>query len=306
LNLSEPVETMTGSGTIRYLHRSYTVTFFPEKLVQTELAIEALREVDSGLTLTRSPAAPDGFEVKIGLDGLLTHTVRFQALQPASVPPRVALVIGGLGDDLRLAREFVSIDAPIALGVRPARPFSKEVAELARLFDREVLLDLSLVGQDPHGEPDAGVIPLDGRLRSRLERALESVPHAVGVTAEMDKGLARDPARLELLLVELKRRELFCVSDVSNPQRFGAAESVVGARVASKLFVAPETKPAALRERLEAVVSRIDSDGVTVTVTQPSTETLDVLRAIPRRWQNKGIDMVPVSSLLRTVVAQVP
>ena len=84
LNLSEPVETMTGSGTIRYIHRSYTVTFSPEKLVQTELAIEALREVDAGLTLARSPTEADGFEVKIGLDGLLTHTVRFQALQPAS------------------------------------------------------------------------------------------------------------------------------------------------------------------------------------------------------------------------------
>jgi len=305
LDLSDPAETMTGSGSIRYLHRSYRVTFHPEKQVETELAIEALREVDPGLTLSRTPTDMDGFEVKIGVDGLLTHTVRFRALQPASAPPRVALIIRGLGDDLRLAREFVRIDAPIALGIRPARPFSKEVAELARLFDREVLLDLSFVTEEPRGENVVGIVPIDGRLRSRLETALRSVPHAVGVTADVDKELASDSERLVPLLVELKRRGLFYVSDVPDLQRFGMLDTVAGVIVAMDVAVASGAEPVELTERLGAIGTRARSDGLTVTVTNPTAEVLDVLRATPRRWEAKGIDLVPVSSLLRTVVGQV-
>jgi hypothetical protein len=87
----------------------------------------------------------DGTDVKVGLDGLLVSTLRFRwggQETPKPVHPRLAIVIGPLGDDLRVARQVVEIDGPIALGVRPFRPFSSQVAELGRMFDRQVLVQL--------------------------------------------------------------------------------------------------------------------------------------------------------------------
>jgi polysaccharide deacetylase 2 family uncharacterized protein YibQ len=303
LGLREPIETTTGSGSVRYVHRSYNVTFRPERQIETELAIEALHEVDPGVTLTRTPIDPDGFEVKIGIDGLLTHTIRFQPLQPASGPPRVAVVARALGDDLRLARELVGIDAPIALGIRPSRPFSKEVAELARLFGREVLLDISVATAAGDGEGAPGIVPLDGQLRSRLDRAMESVPYAVGLTADVTDDIAGVPERLGSFAGELNRRGLFWIGNLPNLQRLSGLGAAVGLRVAMTAMPANEAKREVLEKRLNEVGERARTDGGTVVVLTASADALKVLAEAVPRWRAAGVDLVPVSSLPRAVSA---
>jgi len=302
LDLSDPIETTTGSGTARYIHRSYTVTFHPERQIETELAIEALRDVDPGLTLTRSPTEPDGFEVKIGIDGLLTHTIRFRPLQPASAPPRIALVARSLGDDLLLAREIVQIDAPIALGIRPSRPFSREVAELARLFGREVLLDVSLVTDPRPGADDAGIFPLDGRLRSSLDNALQSVPYAVGVTAEVESGVTANLERLDGFLAELNRRGLFWITNLPKPERLGALKAAAGLRVGMRSVLITGQKRESLDSGLEQARQRARADGVTVTLATATPDALEVLAETVARWRSTGVDLVPVSSLPESLV----
>jgi polysaccharide deacetylase 2 family uncharacterized protein YibQ len=303
LGLAEPVESTTGSGTVRYVHRSYNVTFRPERQIETELAIEALHEADPGVTITHTPIDPDGFEIKIGIDGLLTHTIRFQPLQPASGPPRVAVVARALGSDLRLAREIVGIDAPIALGIQPGRPFSKEVAELARLFGREVVLDISVVAAGAGGVGEPGVVLLDGQLRSRLDRAMGSVPYAVGVTAGVNDDIAGVPERLESFAGELNRRGLFWIGNLPNLQRLSGLGAAVGLRVTMTAVLADETQREALEKRLNEVGERARTEGGAVAVITASTDAVTVLADVIPRWRAGGVDLVPVSSLPRAITA---
>jgi polysaccharide deacetylase 2 family uncharacterized protein YibQ len=304
LDLSEPIETTTGSGAARHVHRSYSITFRPERQIETELAIEALRDVDAGLTLTRTALEPDGFEVKVGLDGLLTHTIRFEPLQPASGPPRMALVARGLGDDLLLARALVAIEAPIALAIRPSRPFSREVAELGRLFSREVLLDISLSSGAGDGESDPGVVPSGARLRGDLDRAMDSVPYAVGIAADVDKELSASPQRLEGFLAELNRRGLFWIGNLPNQQRLGALGTAVGVRVA----VAAPPVGVENQERLEKDFAELRtqarSDGATLTFGIAAADSMHVLADAVAKCRAEGVELVPVSSLPRPVVAR--
>jgi polysaccharide deacetylase 2 family uncharacterized protein YibQ len=303
LGVREPVESTTGSGSVRYIHRSYNVTFRPERQIETELAIEALHEADPGVTITRTPIDPDGFEIKIGIDGLLTHTIRFQPLQPASGPPRVAVVARALGNDLRLARELVGIDAPIALGIQPSRPFSKEVAELARLFGREVVLDVAVVAAGAGGVGEPGIVLLDGQLRSRLDRAMESVPYAVGVTADVNDDIAGVPERLESFAGELNRRGLFWIGNLPNPQRLSGLGAAVGLRVAMTAMPANEAKREVVEKHLNEIGERARTDGASVAVITASTEAVTVLTEVIPKWRAAGIDLVPVSSLPRAVSA---
>jgi polysaccharide deacetylase 2 family uncharacterized protein YibQ len=305
LGVHEPVETTTGSGSVRYVHRSYNVTFRPERQIETELAIEALREVDPGVTITRAPLDPEGFEIKIGVDGLLTHTIRFQPLQPPAGPPRVAVVVRGLGDDLRVARELVGIDAPIALGIEPSRPFSKEVAELARIFGREVLLDLSVMAAGDAGTEEPGIVLVDGQLRSQLDHAMASVPYAVGVTAEVNDDVSGVPERLDSFAGELNRRGLFWVGNLSSPQRLTALGSAVGLRVVMTAMSANNGKQEGLEKRLDEIGERARTDAGAVAVVAAGSEALKVLAAVVPKWRASGIDVVPVSSLPRAVSAAV-
>ncbi len=151
-------ETAQGSGQNRWKHRLVELTVERERQAEVEAALDQLRTVDDGVNLV-SEDTFNGTQVLIGLDGLLTHTVRiFWADEPTR--PRVGLVIAALGDDLRFAREVIELKAPVGIAILPFRPFSAQVAELARLFERDVLLDWSAAASERHDlEAMLGTVP---------------------------------------------------------------------------------------------------------------------------------------------------
>lgn len=284
LRLPAPVEDERGSGPLRWKHRLYEVELKREEQAQAEAAIEAVRGIDPGLSLSADNQA-EGTEVRIGLDGLLVSTVRFSWRDKPKVRPRVALVIGPLGDDLRVARQVIEIEGPVVLGVRPFRPFSRQVAELGRMFDREVIVQLD--GSEPTG---AGT-PTDAS--ARLDAALASVPAAVGVAwhateagpAAPDKGM----------LAELQRRRLLYVG------QHGGQGAEAAALPAPTSLPGAAAESAAVSTELGALAARAQSDGTAIGVGEPSDATLSSLREVLPQWQAAQIDFVPVSQLAAPV-----
>src|SRR5207244_8442303 len=108
-----------------------------------------------------------GAQVQVGVDGLLTHTLTLHWLGHR---PRAAIIIDDLGDDLLVARELAGIEAPLTFAVIPLRPFSKETAELATLFSRDVLVHLPM---EAEGNDEA----FDGELRVTASR--DEIVHTV-------------------------------------------------------------------------------------------------------------------------------
>jgi hypothetical protein len=155
-------EDAQGASAIRWKHRLVEATVDPQRRAEVEAALDSVRAADAGVSLAAEETF-NGTQVLIGLDGLLTHTVRI-VWSDQPLRPRVALVVLALGDDLRLAREIIELEAPIAVAVLPFRPFSAQVAELAKMFEREVLLHWS-----------------DAAEERGLEAALATVPGAIGV-----------------------------------------------------------------------------------------------------------------------------
>jgi len=278
LALSAPVEERKGSGALRWIHRRYDVAAPHDQEEKAQESLDSLRLVDPGVTV-RSVPRFDGVDVQVGLDGLLTHTVRFR-WEDQEKRPRVALVIAPLGDDLRVARDCMSIDAPIAIAVRPFRPFSKEVAERGRLFDREILVYVNLPGE---GERSGGE---DGGLAADLKRALDSVPNAVGVTG--DDGGPLDPELTEKIRQEANRLGLFYVR--SQP----AGEEATGPAV---VVLNSEQLTEPLADQFAKLIAKARALGAVVAVAQPSQEILSMLPEHLTEWQASGVEVVPVSKL---------
>ena len=284
LRLPPPIEDERGSGPLRWKHRLYEIELKREEQAQAEAAIEAVRGVDPGLSVSADNNS-DGTVVRIGLDGLLVSTVRFHWRDKPKVRPRVALVIGPLGDDLRVARQVIEIDGPVVLGVRPFSPFSRQVAELGRMFDREVVVQLD--GSEPAG---AGA-PADAG--TRLDAALASVPTAVGVAwraAETGR-----PTPDTQLLAELQRRRLLYVG-----QRSAKDADTAGLPPPTSLPGAA-AESAAISTELGALAARALSDGRAIGVGEPTDATLSSLREVLPQWQAAQIDFVPVSALATPV-----
>jgi polysaccharide deacetylase 2 family uncharacterized protein YibQ len=279
VELPAPVEERKGSGALRWVHRRYDMSASAEQEAQVEESLASLRQVDPGTNVT-SVRRFDGVDLRVGLDGLLTHTIRFR-WRDQEQRPQVALVIAPLGDDLRLARECVGLDAPVAIAVQPFRPFSKEVAELGRMFKREILVYIPLA-QDDAGPEEEG-----GALSAKLKEALDSVPNAVGVTGGDGSGQA-DAERRRTIREEANRLGLFYVR-MQPAEQQGTGPAIV------TLNSEQLTEP--LADQFAKLVAKARAVGAAVGVGRPSPEILSILPQQLSEWQASGVEVVPVSKL---------
>ena len=289
LQLPKAVEDERGSGPLRWTHRLYEIELPQAEQAQAEAAIETVRGVDPGLALTAENTA-DGAEVRIGLDGLLVSTLRFrwaEAVAAKHARPRVAVVIGPLGDDLRIARQVVGLEAPVVLGVRPFRPFSREVAQLGHMFDREVVVQLDGTESPPEAGED-GDQPQANTGPPGIDELLASVPQAVGV-AWQGAGAQSQPD--PQLREEIDRRQLLFV---------GGHERDPHAALPAPAVLA-DAQAEAVAAQLGALVEKARSDGSAIIVGPPTDATLETLSHALPEWRAAQVEIVPLSALTQPV-----
>ncbi|MGD9763924.1 MAG: divergent polysaccharide deacetylase family protein [Candidatus Binatia bacterium] len=283
LRLTAPLEEERGSGALRYKYRLYEVQLAPAHRERADLTIDAARGADPGLTVTTAQDA-DKTEVRLGLDGLLVSTVRVLWREHPEMRPRVSVIVGPLGDDLRLARHVIeTIDAPIALGIRPQRPFSRQIAQLAKMFDRAAIVQLD--GGLIAAPATPGVEPLPLR---DIDTVLVSVPDAVGLAWSGTDPAVPRPHRDAI--AELDRRHLLFVGDRGR-EHDGAMPVPIALAQVSEV-------PVTLAQQLRAVVAEAQRRGRAVAIAPPTDAGIAALQEAVPHWRAQGIDVVPVSALL--------
>src|SRR5262249_33327598 len=228
LALPTPTVERQGSGSLRWMHRRYEVTLPQPEAGTIEHALQPVRDSAAGVTLEVSEHDA-GASAQIGIDGLLTHTVIVHWLDR---PPRTALIVDDLGNDLLVARELMAIDAPLTMAIVPFRPFSKQVAELAAMFGREVLLQLPMdeqEGADIGGQRVLSATANQADVLALVNDGLADVPHSVGVNNHLGSRFTSDRERMRWTLERLKQESLFFVDSRTTP---GSVACEVAATVA--------------------------------------------------------------------------
>ncbi len=303
LALSTPVEEHQGSGSLRWVLRRYEAHVAPDLTVDgLKQRLDPIAAHDPCVSVTVTAEGP-GARVQIGIDGLLTHTVLVRSDTPVPQHVRVAVIIDDLGNDLRVARELAAIDGPIAFAVMPFRPFSREVAELAHLFGREVLLHLPM---EADGEEDFGatrVLRVDQnevQVTGILVEALQSVPYVVGANNHMGSRFTRDREHMGWVLRWLKARRLFFVDSLTtNGSIVADIAAAVGEPIARRgVFLDDVEDETAVRQQLAAVVKLAREQGAAIAIGHPHEVTLAALRAVLPEWKAAGVELVPVARLV--------
>ncbi|MFN8641366.1 MAG: divergent polysaccharide deacetylase family protein [Candidatus Binatia bacterium] len=298
LHLAAPIEEDRGAGPLRFKHRLYEVQLTRADQERAEATIEAVRGADPGLVL-RTAQNPDDTEVRIGLDGLEVTTVRFLWRENPRARPRVAVVVGPFGADLRLARQVIEmIDAPIVLGVDPRAPFAAQVAELGAIYDRETVLQF-FAPPPPPPTPTPSDDPLAPTAVPRpkgppppdLEAGLTAVPKAVAV-AWIGPGPALPRADRGLLAASDERHLPFV------GERGDKRPAALPLPIA---LVEDEKRPEALAEQLQKIAESARRLGRAVVVAAPSDATIDALQAMLPQWHAGDVEVVPLSAVVEAV-----
>ncbi len=219
--------------------------------------------------------------------------------------PRIAIIIDDLGYHLANGRRAISLPGPVTFSFLPGSPRAKILANHAHASGKEVLLHLPLQAYSTDGRDEPSEIGLDMsrvRVGDMFSRALEAVPHVVGINSHRGSLLTRHPGHMAWLMDEIAKRErLFFIDSYTTHHSVAlqiARESGIEA-VKRDVFLDPDRAPETVAREFERMKALARQRGQVVAIGHPYPSTLELLeRELPRLIE-EGFELVNVSELVR-------
>lgn len=214
--------------------------------------------------------------------------------------PKLAIIIDDFGYDSSIAMKFISLPYKLTLSVLPNLPFSTFTAERAYRARREVLLHLPMQAYRHLVNPDVVSIGMsEDEVRRIVDRALLSVPHAVGVNNHMGSLATADASLMRKVMKVLSERGLFFIDSYTTPDTvaYHIAREMGIPSFYNSLFIDRYEGEAKVEEyiiRLSSIAKRRD---VTIGIGHAKHETLSALsRFLPTiaKW----VELVFVSDIV--------
>lgn len=219
--------------------------------------------------------------------------------------PRIAIIIDDLGYHLANGRRAIRLPGPIAFSFLPNTPRAQALARQAHKYGKEVLLHLPLQAHSDKQLREPSEIDLDmsrERVTTVFARAIDSVPHAIGVNSHRGSLLTRHPGHMQWLMEEIRNREkLFFIDSYTHHDSVAlqiAQEAGVNA-VRRDVFLDPDRAPETVAREFERMKKLARERGQVVAIGHPYPATLDLLeRELPGLLE-EGFELVRISELVR-------
>jgi len=218
----------------------------------------------------------------------------------------VAIVIDDLGQDMKPAQELLDLPDRITLAVMPRLPNSKKIAVAARNNGREVLVHIPMeakVRTEKRSSPGmlrSDMTPME--FIAAVNEDLDSVPGAVGTNNHEGSALTENREAMTFLVSELKARGLFFLDSMTSPKSVAyTVAREFGVRSARRdVFLDNDGgNPAAIRKQLDELVRIAKQNGRAIGIGHPHPATIAELRKWLAKLDDQGIEVVPVSALVK-------
>ncbi|MGO9137329.1 MAG: divergent polysaccharide deacetylase family protein [Syntrophales bacterium] len=220
---------------------------------------------------------------------------------------RVAILIDDIGYDLSPLYELLKIDASLTFAILPHYAHSVDAANILHGANREILLHLPM---EPHAFPDVnpgrGALLMsmsDRQIEEEVDKDLDAIPYLSGVNNHMGSKFMEDEAKLDIVFREIKKRSLFFVDSRTTPLSKGPdIARKLGLRfVSRKIFIDNDHDYRKIFRNLTNLSGGEFSDEseAVVMIGHPHVKTIQALKEAIPVLKARGIDVVPVSALVR-------
>ena len=260
---------------------------------------------DVRLRFIEDPSKPRRIDVRVG--DLLTHNLIFYPpkVVKKKVGPRVAIIIDDMGSSKRRARELINLEAPITLSFFPLSRNSRKLAQEAFEKGKEVILHMPM---EPYGFPEInpgkGALLMsmtEKELHRRIHENLEAIPFIKGVNNHMGSRFMEDDQRVNILIKELRGRNLFFLDSRTTSK-------TVGYRIAKKLGIKTGQRDvfldnnsydeAEIRNNILELAKIAKTEGKAIGIGHPHPSTIKSLREMIPKLKKRGIEIVPLSQIM--------
>ncbi|OPA81526.1 hypothetical protein BVG16_02260 [Paenibacillus selenitireducens] len=133
---------------------------------------------------------------------------------------KVALVIDDFGNNMKGTEKMLSLPITFTVAVMPFLQTTKQDAEMAHKLGHDVIVHMPM--EPKNGNPSwlgPGAITTrmsDEEIRTRVEAAINEVPHAIGMNNHMGSKVTGDERVMRVVLQVCKERGLFFLDSHTN------------------------------------------------------------------------------------------
>jgi hypothetical protein len=202
--------------------------------------------------------------------------------------------------------QAIRLPAPLTLSFLPYGRDAPALAILARQRGHEILLHMPMqaVGGENPG-PHALTTDLAAvEIRARVGAALDRFGDAVGLNNHMGSRFTSERRLVIPVVEELRARGLVFVDSRTTPNSQGvpAAEEVGLPSAMRDVFLDNDLAPEAITKQFEELERIARRRGYAVAIGHPHDATLAALAGWLPRVAERGIQVVPVSAIVRRTV----
>ncbi|MDF2608029.1 MAG: divergent polysaccharide deacetylase family protein [Bacillales bacterium] len=218
-------------------------------------------------------------------------------------PKYLSIVIDDFGNNMIGTNEMLELDLPITVAVMPFLPSSKQDAITAHKKGYEILLHLPM-------EPNKGKASWLGpnpiqtslstkEIRSRVLKALDEVPYAIGINNHMGSKATADKRVMEIIMRICKERGLVFLNSRTNSSNVSEilAKKYNVPYLENDYFFDDVYEATHINHQASKLISLFDKKNNVVAIGHvgiPGKMTSNALRTYSPVWRKKVL-IVPIS-----------
>lgn len=270
------------------------------------LAIQrGLDSLNAGIVEAKSNPLHSTLQLSLGWQDSCLLVLRLTGTNPGvKAAGRIALIIDDFGNgwDER-ENAFLKLGIPFTASVIPGTERCRFVAEQLAAGGVEILLHMPMEPFNLLVHDDGYIIKTgmsQAEIRSRVAKALQSVPHAVGMNNHMGSKVTSHRETIVPVLREIQRRGLYFVDSrtAATTVALKAAEEMGIPCVKRDVFLDSEDTVESIRIMLNRTKRHAAARGVAVVIGHCRRNTLHVLQEEIPRLKQEGFVFCRVSELV--------
>jgi polysaccharide deacetylase 2 family uncharacterized protein YibQ len=292
-------------GKIEWTHITKRVRISPkESLKKYEKAVSQAVKREGGRIIKVKEGEIKGKKIlsmKIGV-----KKIPIQRLILEQPKARVAIIIDDLGMGGRVTKELLAIDRPLNFSILPFLPHSKDTAIEARKRGFLVMLHLPMEPKGypaPDKDPGRGAILMNTSRREIakiIAQDLSGIPYVQGANNHTGSRLTEDKEMMNLILKELKKRNLFFIDSKTSERSVAYREAKrLGLKCGERdVFLDNELDLDYIKGQIQLLAKIALKEGEAIGIGHAHSLTARAIKETIPELENQGIEFVLVSELL--------
>jgi hypothetical protein len=218
--------------------------------------------------------------------------------------PKVAFIIDDLGYETGVAKKIMELEFPVALSILPFLRYSEFIAEEGKKNNQEIMLHLPMESNNSSTNSGPGAIKFymsEEETRQAVRDCILDFPYIIGANNHMGSKITEDRKIMEIILEEIKEYNLFFIDSITTKDSiaYEVAQEMKIKSAARSVFLDNENDMEYIKGQMLEVQETALKEGVVIAIGHSRINTFYVLKRMVPELIKAGIEVVPVSELVK-------